>query len=89
MGLVELLGLWRSRDAELWRTRSDLYVSTADQMLRLGEPLIAYDILVDALKEWPVDIRLRQLQALALLRSGAPDRAEVILRGLEQEDNPG
>ena len=88
MGLVELLGLWRSRDAELWRTRSDLYVSTADQMLRLGEPLLAYDILVEALKEWPVDIRLRQLQALALLRSGVPDRAEVILQGLEQEDNP-
>ena len=88
MGLVELLGLWRSRDAELWRNRSDLYVSTADQMLRLGEPLLAYDILVEALKEWPLDIRLRQLQALALLRSGAPDRAEVILQGLEQEDNP-
>jgi class 3 adenylate cyclase len=88
LGLVDLLGLWRSRDAELWRTRADLYVSTADQMLRLGEPLIAYDILVEALKEWPVDIRLRQLQALALLRSGAPDRAEVILQGLEQEDSP-
>ena len=87
MGLVELLGLWRSRAAELWRTRSDLYVSTADQMLRLGEPLMAYDILVEALKEWPVDHRLRQLQALALLRSGAPDKAEVILLELEQEDN--
>jgi class 3 adenylate cyclase/tetratricopeptide (TPR) repeat protein len=49
---------------------------------------MAYDILVEALKEWPVNIRLRQLQALALLRSGAPDRAEVILQGLEQEDDP-
>ena len=87
MGLVELLGLWRSRAAEPWRTQSDFYVSTADQMLRLGEPLMAYDILSEALKEWPVDLRLRQLQALALLRSGAPDRAEVILLELEQEDN--
>ncbi|MFS8085699.1 MAG: TRAFs-binding domain-containing protein, partial [Acidobacteriota bacterium] len=85
MALRELLGLWRSRDAEVWRIQSDLYPSTADQLLRLGEPLMAYDVLAEALRTCPGDVRLRQLQALALLRSGATDKAEVILLELERE----
>jgi class 3 adenylate cyclase/tetratricopeptide (TPR) repeat protein len=85
LSLSELLRLWRSRDAEQWRFDFDLYVTTADQLLKLGEPLMAYDVLGEALKFWPAAPRLRQLQALALLRSGACDNAETILLELEQE----
>ncbi len=85
MTLPQLLGLWRSRDVALWKTQPDLYISTAAQMLSLGEPLMAYDVLAEGLSASPQDHRLRQLQALALLRSGAPNAAEVILLGLERE----
>jgi class 3 adenylate cyclase len=87
MGLVELLGLWRSRVAEAWQEDAKLYTATAGQMLELGEPLMAYDVLVEALRVSPADVRLRQLQALALLRVGVPDSAETILLELEAEGN--
>lgn len=87
MGLVELLGLWRSRVAETWQKDAGLYIATAEQMLELGEPLMAYDVLVEGLKVSPTNVRLRQLQALALLRAGVPDKAETILLGLETEGN--
>lgn len=85
MGLVELLGLWRSREVELWRTDIELYTSTGEQMLKLGEPLMAYDVIVEGLRVLPKDVRLRQLYALALLRAGVRDKAETILLGLEEE----
>ena len=48
---------------------------------------MAYDVLVEGLNVSPTDVRLRQLLALALLRAGVPDKAEVILLGLEEEGN--
>lgn len=57
-------------------------VSFAEKFLRQGEPLLAYDILGEALAKWPGDIRLRQLQGLALARSGATQRANTILEDL-------
>jgi class 3 adenylate cyclase/tetratricopeptide (TPR) repeat protein len=54
----------------------------AQKFLGQGEPLLAYDVVSDALAKWPEDIRLRQLQGLALARSGATERANAILEGL-------
>jgi hypothetical protein len=51
--------------------------------------LLAYDVIHEGLSTWPTDIRLRQLQGLALSRSGASDRANAIfeeLRGEGQAD---
>jgi class 3 adenylate cyclase len=89
MGLAELLRLWQSRVEELWRKDPALYASTAEQMLELGEPLMAYDVLVSGLDGSPTNVRLRELQALALLRAGVPDKAEVILMKLEEEGRRG
>jgi class 3 adenylate cyclase/tetratricopeptide (TPR) repeat protein len=50
-----------------------------DYILRLGEPLMAYDVLSEGLKKWPTDIRLQQLLALALARGGATQRANDLL----------
>lgn len=61
VGIVELLALWRSRVAELWNQDNSLYVLTGERLLRLGEPLMAYDVLREGLEVWPSDIRLRQL----------------------------
>lgn len=56
-----------------------------EQHLKAGEPLLAYDVVSQALAAFPDDVRLRQLQGLALARSGATERARSILEALRQE----
>jgi class 3 adenylate cyclase/tetratricopeptide (TPR) repeat protein len=57
----------------------DIYRVLGDSILQLGEPLMAYDVLTEGLKYWPNDLRLQQLLALALARSGATHRANSLL----------
>jgi class 3 adenylate cyclase len=59
--------------------------SLADQALKLGEPLLAFDVLRSGLIAWPSDVRLRQLQALALARSGSAESARQTLLRLRAE----
>ena len=47
--------------------------------------LLAHDVLSEGLTHWPTNARLRQLQALALARSGATKRANRILIQLLEE----
>jgi class 3 adenylate cyclase len=54
-------------------------------LLGLGEPLLAYDLISKALESRPGDLRLRQLQGLALLRSGAVEKASQVLQKLAEE----
>lgn len=79
MKLEELLTLWQSHSSESWAGMPELYRALGNRILKLGEPLFAYDVLREGLIEWPTDVRLRQLQALALARSGATQRANDIL----------
>ena len=57
----------------------------AERFLRAGEPLLAYNAVQLGLEKWPGDLRLRQLQSLALARSGAIARANQGLRRLRDE----
>ncbi len=52
------------------------------RLIKSGSPIVAYDTLADGLVRWPADVRLRQLTALALIRSGAGRLAEPILDAL-------
>ncbi len=67
------------------------YVELAEGFMRLGEPLFAQDVAAAGLADHFADaalrhdVRLRQVLALALLRSGVPDRARTILAGLHEE----
>ena len=54
-------------------------VAEAERLLRQGEPLLAYNVADAALAIEPGHVRLRQLQALALARSGDLERASRIL----------
>lgn len=66
-----------------------LYIVLAEAILQLGEPLMAYDILAEGFKHWQNDVRLQQLMALALARSGATQKANTLLTQLvnnNQED---
>lgn len=63
-------------------------ISVAERFLARGEPLLAFDIIRDAPEAaHETDVRLRQLQGLALARTGATDRARSILEGLRASGN--
>jgi len=80
---------------ELWQTLKStsgpfpvkIYQDLGQHIMRLGEPLLAYDIVAEGLKLWPQETRLRQLMALALLRSGAVQQALDLLQKLHDENN--
>lgn len=63
----------------------EVYQILADWILQVGEPLIAYDLVAEGLQQWPTDYPLRQFMALALLNSGAVQRAYQSLIQLQQE----
>lgn len=80
-----LLQLWRGREPERWSRDVTLYRLLAQRMLGLGEPLLAYDVIAEGAQHWPTDVRMRQLGALALARSGAIERAQAVLQPLYDE----
>jgi len=57
----------------------------AESLLHIGEPLLAYNVIQQALSEQPGNVRLRQLKGLALARSGALRRANEELASLRDE----
>lgn len=83
--LAELMSIWRARDPATFARDPDIYRALGDRVLAQGEPLLAYDVIGEGLGHWPNDIRLRQLQGLALARSGATERANAVLQKLHAE----
>jgi hypothetical protein len=57
----------------------------ASALLEAGEPLSACDRLAESLSQFPGDVRLRQLLALGLARSGASRSANALLQRLVAE----
>jgi class 3 adenylate cyclase/tetratricopeptide (TPR) repeat protein len=84
--LAELMSIWRSRAPEEGAGSPALFRCLGERILAHGEPLLAYDVITAGLGLWPKDIRLRQLQGLALSRSGATERANSILEELRREE---
>ena len=82
-----VLSLWRvpREDRKSWSHAPEAYRSLGDRILRLGEPLLAYDVVCEGLECFPGDTRLRQLQGLALARSGAHEGANSVLERLYAE----
>ena len=85
MSLSDLMSIWRARNAGEWSQSPEKYRETAQQILGQNEPLLAYDVVSEGLGKWPEDVRLRQLQGLALARSGATERANTILEKLRSD----
>ncbi len=75
LDLSSLFTLWQSHNPDQWASTPEIYINLGDSILKSGEPLLAHDVLLEGLKHWPTNVRLRQLQALALARSGATRRA--------------
>ena len=85
LDLASLFTLWQSHNPDQWASTPEIYIHLGDSILKSGEPLLAHDVLLEGLKHWPTNVRLRQLQALALARSGATRRANSILQQLHEE----
>jgi len=85
LGLNTLLAIWQARDPARWARSAELYQRLGARLLKLGELLLAYDVVSEGLKPWPDDLRLRQLQAHALTRLGATERANALLLALYAE----
>lgn len=81
----DLLRVWRQFSGAESAGPAELYTEIGERVLQCGEPLLAYDILWSGLQYWPGNVRLRQLGALALARSGAPRRAATWLTELMSE----
>jgi class 3 adenylate cyclase len=77
--------LWRTRDADAWAEHPEIYRLLCQRILKLGEPLLAYDVAAEGVRLFATDVHLRQLLALALARSGAPGAANAILAALYTE----
>jgi len=73
----------RAREDAEWRADSvEEYHRGGEELLRQGSPLPAYDLLSEGLRHFPGDLRLRQLMALALARTGASRLARGMLEEL-------
>ncbi|HEY0746275.1 MAG TPA: tetratricopeptide repeat-containing protein [Steroidobacteraceae bacterium] len=62
-------------------------IDAVERHLREGEPLLAYNAVQEGLAVWPQNLRLRQLQGLAIARSGDIERANALLHQLADTGN--
>ena len=85
--LARLAQLAGYASAEGWPGRPELYERLAGRMLDVGQPLLAYDVSCSGLKHAPDSVRLKQLLALALARSGVPEAAGRVLWELYREQH--
>ncbi len=83
--LGNLVSIWQSQATDERVRTPEICRAVGERILAQGEPLLAYDVISDGLTNWPKDLRLRQLQGLALARSGASERANAILEQLRSE----
>jgi len=67
-------------ERDLDQARQDIEI-----LLKQGEPIFAYDLVRRARLDFPEDVPLRQLQALSLIRTGAPGEALTVLTQLLRE----
>jgi len=83
--VTQLMSIWRARDVEEWSRSPEIYRALGERILHQGEPLFAFDVITEGLAILPGDPRLRQLQVLALARSGATERANTMLEEIRRE----
>ena len=85
--LQELAAIWSGRDTNAWARSEPLFRLLGEGFLKIGEPLLAYDVANQGIEYFPSSVRLRQLLGLALARSGAGDEARAVLTQLYTEGN--
>ena len=76
--------LWLTRNREQWAGNKAAYRLIGESFLEFSEPLLAQDVFREVLATCST-VRLRQLYALSLLRSGAEQSAAPLLQQLVNE----
>jgi class 3 adenylate cyclase len=77
--------LWGSRTAQSWQNDPRFYIRLGETADRLGQAMFAQDILKEGLRFFPDNLRLNQLNALALIKCGFLNDARAILTGLADQ----
>lgn len=68
LDVQSLLEIGSLLEAEYYAGSPKVYALLGNRILKAGEPLLAYDVISTGLGHWPKNVRLRQLQGLALAR---------------------
>lgn len=85
LSLGEIRDMWDQRTHAGWQSDESVHVLLGERLLGAGEPFFAHDVVAAGRKINPTHKRLRQLQALALARSGAPRAGRTLLMELLNE----
>lgn len=79
------LELWQTRKFGKWSKSPKIYKQLARQFLKLDESKNAYEVAKEGLTFLPQDVSLRQIMALALVRTGNTSRAIELAQILYDE----
>ncbi|MFT5470668.1 MAG: tetratricopeptide (TPR) repeat protein [Verrucomicrobiales bacterium] len=82
----DLRRIWQDRVEHIWALFPGLFELLGQTLLQRGYPLWANEVVIEGAKITPESVRLRQLHALGLLRTGRTGRASSILQELIAED---
>lgn len=85
--LAGLLVLWRERGEPAlgWTSTPAAYTSLARAFVAVGAPLLGVEVAGEGLESSPDDVLLRQVQGLALARSGSTEAANLVLDRLRSQ----
>jgi len=99
LSLRELQRIWERHVAAEWQQAPKIYKMLGERIIKVGEPLMAYDVLSQGMACFPEKAdpallnpedralwaRMMQLTGLALVQSGAIHSARKVLRKLERK----
>jgi class 3 adenylate cyclase/tetratricopeptide (TPR) repeat protein len=85
--LAALMVLWHDRHEPGlgWIGTPRAYASLSRAFIEVGAPLLGLEVAAEGLGSWPEDVGLRQVQGLALARSGSTEAANRVLERLRVE----
>ena len=83
--LSTLRAIWENHSPVVWAQNSEIYRRAVDAALKLGESFLAYDIANEGLAYFPDEVRILQLKALSVARTGATGEANDILEELRKQ----
>ncbi|MEI8189291.1 MAG: adenylate/guanylate cyclase domain-containing protein, partial [candidate division NC10 bacterium] len=87
MSLPALLTFSEPKQQERWGFDVKCYRVLSERLIKRDAPISGFDLIVQGLQRHSGDVRLRQLQGLALASAGAPWKAKEVLEKLHREEN--
>ncbi|GAH13388.1 unnamed protein product, partial [marine sediment metagenome] len=73
-----LYEIWRTRNFDLWSCSPELYRKFGERFLEVGEPLMAYDVVIEGLKCFIFENTKYRASPQVFFISGAYDELAII-----------